>query len=93
MLPGYLLCDILAVLKYDLSALIQFLEHLLHGIVLSISDDLMYDRILDLIAIEGDVFPLSLGTYNRDNILLKIYKGESRGSFTNLMCTRGDRVI
>jgi hypothetical protein len=34
-----------------------------------------------------------LDTYNRDNILLKVYKGESRGGFTNLMCTPVDRVI
>ena len=37
--------------------------------------------------------PYHLDTYNRDNILLKVYKGETRGGFTNLMCTPGDRVI
>jgi hypothetical protein len=28
-----------------------------------------------------------LDTYKRDNILLKVYKGESRGGFTNLLHT------
>ena len=34
-----------------------------------------------------------LDTYKRDNILLKVYKGEFRGGFTNLLHSPGNMVI
>ncbi len=45
--------------------------------------------LLLLVSITGmamcSLYPLD--TYKRDNILLKVYKGESRGVFTNLLHT------